>query len=88
MCLPDNHIVDIPIDPTVNLPVISSPQPTLKEQDNFGPHLFSSFVANMLDLPGLAKQRSVVKPFLMLPITISLVLRGSLLGGTQNFAST
>jgi hypothetical protein len=55
MYLPDNHIVDIPIDPTVNLPVISSPQPMLEEQDNFGPHLLSSFVANVLDLPGLAK---------------------------------
>jgi hypothetical protein len=48
MRLPDNHIVNIPIDPTVNLPLVHSPQPTLEEQVNFGPHLLSSFVANVL----------------------------------------
>jgi hypothetical protein len=35
--------------------MISSPQPLLKEQDKYGPHLLSSFVTNILDLPGLAK---------------------------------
>ena len=48
-------MVDIPIDPTVNLPVIPHPQPTLEEQDNFGPHLLSLIVANTLHLSGLAK---------------------------------
>jgi hypothetical protein len=55
MHLPDNHVVDIPIDPTVNHPVIPHPQPTLEEQDKFGPHLLSSSVANTLHLSGLAK---------------------------------
>jgi hypothetical protein len=55
MCLPDDHVVDIPIDTTVNLPVIPHPQPTFEEQDNFGPHLLSSIVANTLHLFGLAK---------------------------------
>jgi hypothetical protein len=55
MHLPDNHVVDIPIDPTVNLPVIPPPQPTLEEQDNFGPLLLSLIVANTLHLSGLAK---------------------------------
>jgi len=55
MRLPDNHVVNIPIDSTVNLPVIPYPQPTLEEQDNFGPHLLSSIVANTLHLSGLAK---------------------------------
>ncbi|MEG8004572.1 hypothetical protein, partial [Listeria monocytogenes] len=55
MRLPDKHVVNIPIDPTVNLPVIPYPQPTLEEQDNFGPHLLSSIVANTLHLSGLAK---------------------------------
>ena len=39
----------------VNLPVIPHPQPTLEEQDNFGPHLLSSIVANTLLLSGFAK---------------------------------
>jgi hypothetical protein len=55
MRLPDNHVVNISIDSTVNLPVIPHPQPTLKKQDNFGPHLLSSIVANTLHLSGLAK---------------------------------
>jgi len=55
MRLPDNHVVNIPIDSTVNLPVIPHPQPTLQEEDNFGPHLLSSIVANTLHLSGLAK---------------------------------
>ena len=55
MRLPDSHVVDISIDLTVNLPVIPHPQPTLEEQDNFGPHLLSSIVANTLHLSGLAK---------------------------------
>jgi hypothetical protein len=40
------HVVNIPINSTVNLPMIFHPQPTLEEQDNFGPHLMSSIVAN------------------------------------------
>ena len=53
MRLPDNHVVNIPIDSTVNLPVIPHPQPTLaEEQDNFGPHLLCSIVANTLHLSG------------------------------------
>jgi len=55
MCLPDNHVVNIPINSTVDLPVIPHPQPTLEEQDNFGPHLLSLIVANTLHLSGLAK---------------------------------
>ena len=55
MHLPDNHVVNIPINPMVNLPVIPHPQPTFEEQDNFGPHLLSSIVANTLHLFGLAK---------------------------------
>jgi hypothetical protein len=55
MRLPDKHVVNIPIDPTVNILVIPHPQPTLEEQDNFGPHLLSSIVANTLHLSGLAK---------------------------------
>jgi len=55
MRLPDNHVVNISIDSTVNLPVIPHPQPTLDEQDNFGPHLLSSIVASTLHLSGLAK---------------------------------
>ena len=55
MHLPDNHVVNIPINPVVNLPVIPHPQPTLEEQENFGPHLLSSIVANTLNLSGLAK---------------------------------
>ena len=53
MRLPDNHVVNIPIDSTVNLPVIPHPQPTLaEEQDNFGPHLLCLIVANTLHLSG------------------------------------
>ena len=48
MGLPDTHVVDIPIDATVNLPVIHHPQPTLEEQDKFGPHLLFLVVANTL----------------------------------------
>jgi hypothetical protein len=55
MHLPDNHVVNISIDSTVNLPVIPHPQPTLEEQDNFGPRLLSSIVVNTLHLTGLAK---------------------------------
>jgi hypothetical protein len=55
MCLPDNNVVDIQIDPTVNLPIIPNPQPSLEYQDNFGPHLLSSIVANTLHLSGLDK---------------------------------
>jgi hypothetical protein len=55
MRLPDKHEVHIPIDPTVNLPTIPHPQPTLEEQDEYGPHLLSSIVANTLHLSGLAK---------------------------------
>jgi hypothetical protein len=55
MRLPDNYIVNIPINPTVNLPLVDSPQPTLEEQVNFGPHLLPSFVSNVLHLPDLAK---------------------------------
>ena len=55
MRLPDTHVVDIPFDPTMNLPVIHCPQPTLEEQDKFGPHLLSSVVANTLNVTGLAK---------------------------------
>ena len=55
MCLPDTHVVDIPIHATLNLPVIHCPQPTLEEQEKFGPHLLSSVVANTLHLAGLAK---------------------------------
>ncbi len=55
MRLPDTHVVNIPINATVNLPVIHRPQPTLEEQDKFGPHLLSSVVANTLHLAGLAK---------------------------------
>ena len=55
MRLPNTHVVDIPINATVNLPVIHCPQPTLEEQDKFGPHLLSSVVANTLHLAGLVK---------------------------------
>jgi hypothetical protein len=55
MRLPDNHVVDIPFDTMVNLPVIPHSQPTLEEQDTFGPHLLSLIVANTLHLYGLAK---------------------------------
>jgi hypothetical protein len=55
MHLPDNHVVDIPIDPNANLPVVPNPQPTLEEQDKFGPHLLSSIEANTLQLSGLDK---------------------------------
>jgi hypothetical protein len=55
MRLPDTHVVDIPIDATVNLPVIHRPQPTLEEQDKFGQHLLSLVVANTLHFSGLAK---------------------------------
>jgi hypothetical protein len=55
MCLPDDHVMDIPIDTALNLSMVSSPQPMLKEQDKYGPHLLSSFVSNILDLPGLAQ---------------------------------
>ena len=55
MRLPDNHVVDIPINTTVNLPVLHHPQPTLEEQNKFGPHLLSSIVANTWHLSGLAK---------------------------------
>ncbi len=54
MRLPGKHAVNIPIDSTVNLPIIPHSQPTLEEQDNFGPHLPSSIVANTLHLSGLA----------------------------------
>jgi hypothetical protein len=54
MHLPDNQVVDIPINTALNLPVVSSPQPMLEEQDKYGPHLLSLFVSNILDLPGLA----------------------------------
>ncbi len=52
----DDHVVNIPINTALNLPVISSLQPTLEEQDKYGPHLLSSFVANIwtyLLLPSL-----------------------------------
>jgi hypothetical protein len=55
MRLPDKHVVNIPNESTVNLPMIPHPQPTLEEQDNFGPHLLSLIVANTLHLSGLAK---------------------------------
>ena len=55
MCLPDYHVGDIQIDPTVNLPIVPNPQPTLEEQDKFDPHLLSSIVANTLQLSGLDK---------------------------------
>jgi hypothetical protein len=55
MRLPDSYIVNIPIDPTVNLSLVDSLQSTLEEQVDFGPHLLSSFVSNVLHLPGLAK---------------------------------
>ncbi len=42
MCLPDDHVIDIPIDTALNLSMVSSPQPTLKEQDKYGPRLLSS----------------------------------------------
>ncbi len=57
MHLPDNHVVNIPIDSKFNLPVIPHPQPTLEEQDNFGPHLLSSIVANTLLLSGFGQAR-------------------------------
>ena len=46
MWLPDNHVVNIP-----------HPHPTLDEQDNFGPHLLSSIVANTLLLSGFGQAR-------------------------------
>ena len=55
MRLPANHIVDIPIVSSTNLPVVFQPQPTLEEQDTYGPHLLSSVFANTLHLTGLAK---------------------------------
>ncbi len=55
MCLSDGHVRDILINTALNLLVISSPQPMLKEQDKYGPHLLSLFVLNILDLPGLAQ---------------------------------
>ncbi len=58
MHLPDNHVVNIPFDPTVNLHVIPHPQPTFEEQDNFGPHLLSSIVAN--DTPNLSGLATLV----------------------------
>jgi len=57
MHLPDNHVVNIPFDSTVNLLVIPHLQPTLEEQDNFGPHLLSSIVANTLLLFGFGQAR-------------------------------
>ena len=56
MRLPDTQVVDIPIDATVNLPVIHCPQPTLEKQDKFGSHLLSLVVANTLHLAGWIDQ--------------------------------
>ncbi len=55
MHLPNDHIVDIPINSSSNLSVVYQPQTTLEKQDTYGPHLLSSVVANTLHLTGLAK---------------------------------
>jgi hypothetical protein len=39
----------------LDLPVVSSQQPTFEEQDKYGSHLLSLFVSNILVLPGLAQ---------------------------------
>ncbi len=46
----EKHIIDIPIDKKVNLPIILQPQTTLDEQLKFGPSLLSSVVATTLQL--------------------------------------
>jgi hypothetical protein len=55
MNLPDGLIINIPFDPTVNLPTIFHPQPSTEEQDKYGLHLLSAVMANILDLVSLGK---------------------------------
>lgn len=49
MTLPDGEIIDIPIDPRSNLPMIRNVQTSSKQQRDMGPHLMSAHVGNTFE---------------------------------------
>jgi hypothetical protein len=87
MHLPNDHVVDIPINTALNLPKISSPHPRLKNKTSMNP-IFSLCLSQTFWTYLVLPSPSTARPSQMSRITISQVLRGSSSVGIPNYALT